>query len=176
MVLKDLTTVDVKSKSHFFQMYDVGSSNKTMAETAMNKNSSRGHALLIVHITRKQPDTDPGLNADVDDIEAQRQLNGKLIFADLAGYERIKKTMVSGIRKDEATSINLSLTALGNVIHALTTKATHIPWRNSKLTRLLQDALGGNSMTAGPFHTHSLSHITGLLSRTKDHVRGRGAS
>eukprot|EP00668_Euglena_longa_P033544 GGOE01043127.1.p1 GENE.GGOE01043127.1~~GGOE01043127.1.p1 ORF type:complete len:1240 (+),score=432.52 GGOE01043127.1:52-3771(+) len=161
VLLKDLVTVDVESKHHFYSSYELGFANKTMAETAMNSNSSRGHALLLLHIIRKQRTEDLGTNATLASIEAQKQLNGKLIFADLAGYERIKKSMVSGIRKDEATSINLSLTALGNVIHALTNKASHVPWRNSKLTRLLQDALGGNSMTAVIVTMNNLSeHIT----------------
>jgi hypothetical protein len=69
---------------------------------------------------------------------------GKLTLVDLAGSERMKKTGAKGTRQKEAKAINLSLSALGNVVHALTDeRSTHIPFRDSKLTRLLQDSLGG---------------------------------
>lgn len=73
---------------------------------------------------------------------------GKLNLVDLAGSERQSKTQAEGIRLKEATKINLSLSALGNVISALVVgKSTHVPYRDSKLTRLLQDSLGGNTKT-----------------------------
>lgn len=71
-------------------------------------------------------------------------LSGKLSLVDLAGSERVKKTGSVGLRALEGIKINLSLSALGNVIHALSdTSSTHVPYRDSKLTRLLQDSLGG---------------------------------
>ena len=76
-------------------------------------------------------------------------LAGKLYLVDLAGSEKVGKTGAAGTRLDEAKTINTSLTALGKVINALTDgKATHIPYRDSKLTRVLQESLGGNSRTA----------------------------
>lgn len=80
-----------------------------------------------------------------------RVRNGKMVLVDLAGSERVKKTGAQGVRKDEGIAINLSLSALGNVIHALTdSKVTHVPYRDSKLTRLLQDSLGGTSSSVLP--------------------------
>lgn len=83
-----------------------------------------------------------------------------LYLVDLAGSERVKKSQVSQSRLDEAKKINFSLAALGNCIHALTDKKqSHVPFRDSKLTRLLSDSLGGNSKTAmivtiGPGREH----------------------
>ena len=91
-----------------------------------------------------------------------------LYLVDLAGSERVKKSMVSNNRLDEAKKINFSLAALGNCIHALTdSKATHVPFRDSKLTRTLSDSLGGNSKTAmvvtiGPSREHVEETIMSL--------------
>ena len=70
------------------------------------------------------------------------------MLGDLAGSERIKKTQVRGVRLDEAKMINRSLTTLGMVINSLTDGSKHVPYRDSKLTRVLQESLGGNSRTA----------------------------
>jgi hypothetical protein len=104
----------------------------------MNKDSSRSHSIFILYVEASV--TDPLGN--------QRITGGKLNLVDLAGSERQSKTQATGDRLKEATKINLSLSALGNVISALVDgKSSHIPYRDSKLTRLLQDSLGGNTKT-----------------------------
>lgn len=104
----------------------------------MNVESSRSHAIFSITVE----------SSELDETGAQHVKMGKLQLVDLAGSERQSKTQASGIRLKEATKINLSLSVLGNVISALVDgKSTHIPYRNSKLTRLLQDSLGGNSKT-----------------------------
>ncbi|CAK5068661.1 unnamed protein product [Meloidogyne enterolobii] len=104
----------------------------------MNEQSSRSHAIFTITIECSE------IIADGKQLLTQ----GKLSFVDLAGSERQSKTNVVGEQMKEATKINLSLSTLGNVISALAdAKSTHIPYRNSKLTRILQDSLGGNSKT-----------------------------
>mmetsp|Transcript_8599 Transcript_8599/g.25741 ORF Transcript_8599/g.25741 Transcript_8599/m.25741 type:complete len:1294 (-) Transcript_8599:885-4766(-) len=106
--------------------------------TAMNAQSSRSHSIFTVWVEMCETREDGS-----DHIVA-----GKLNLVDLAGSERQSKTQAEGARLKEATKINLSLSALGNVISALVDgKAKHIPYRDSKLTRLLQDSLGGNTKT-----------------------------
>ncbi|VDQ07437.1 unnamed protein product [Trichobilharzia regenti] len=107
--------------------------------TNMNEHSSRSHAIYTVTIECSE------------NTEKNKALirQGKLHLVDLAGSERQAKTGATGKRLQEANKINLSLATLGNVISALVDgKSTHVPYRNSKLTRLLQDSLGGNSKTA----------------------------
>ncbi|CAI0551097.1 unnamed protein product [Linum tenue] len=114
-----------------------GIQNRAVGETQMNLASSRSHCAYIFTV---QPDS-----------TRDRGKTGKLVLVDLAGSEKVEKTGAEGKLLDEAKTINKSLSALGNVINALTcssSKAIHIPYRDSKLTRLLQDALGGNSRTA----------------------------
>jgi kinesin family protein 3/17 len=104
----------------------------------MNEHSSRSHAIFIVTVEC----------ADVGPDGESHIRVGKLNLVDLAGSERQSKTNSSGDRFKEATMINLSLLALGNVISALSgNKSSHIPYKDSKLTRLLQDSLGGNAKT-----------------------------
>ena len=104
----------------------------------MNKDSSRSHSIFTIYVE----------TAERDEQGEQRIKAGKLNLVDLAGSERQSKTQATGQRLKEATQINLSLSALGNVISALVEgKHGHIPYRDSKLTRLLQDSLGGNTKT-----------------------------
>merc|ERR1719217_369604 len=100
----------------------------------MNADSSRSH--LIVTITVESTHR-----------QSKQVCSGKLTLCDLAGSERLKKSGASGEQMKEAQSINKSLTALGDVIEALTKNAKHIPYRNHKLTQLLSDSLGGNAKT-----------------------------
>ncbi|OON15219.1 kinesin motor domain protein, partial [Opisthorchis viverrini] len=116
-----------------------GWKNRSTGATLMNAESSRSHSIFTIHL--EMIDRDPQLTSEK--IKA-----GKLNLVDLAGSERQAKTGAAGDRLREATKINLSLSALGNVISALVdAKVKHIPYRDSKLTRLLQDSLGGNTKT-----------------------------
>lgn len=115
-----------------------GWKNRSVGATLMNADSSRSHSIFTIYIERMQ----------TIDLESSDVKFGKLNLVDLAGSERQSKTGAAGDRLKEATKINLSLSALGNVISALVDgKSKHIPFRDSKLTRLLQDSLGGNTKT-----------------------------
>lgn len=136
--VKDLSSFIVKSAAEIQKVQDTGRKNKQMASTNMNAQSSRSHSVftIIVEISEKGPDGKEHIRM------------GKLNLVDLAGSERQSKTDASGQRLEEAIKINLSLTTLCQVIAALTdTKATYIPYRDSQLTRILQDSLGGNAKT-----------------------------
>mmetsp|Transcript_44492 Transcript_44492/g.37371 ORF Transcript_44492/g.37371 Transcript_44492/m.37371 type:complete len:174 (+) Transcript_44492:432-953(+) len=136
--VKDLSTLVVKTSNEIFKIMEKGSKNRTTASTDMNADSSRSHSLFIILIESEEPQS----NGE------SLFKSGKLNLVDLAGSERQSKTNATGIRLDEAKKINLSLTALGNVISSLVDgKSAHIPYRDSKLTRLLQDSLGGNTKT-----------------------------
>ncbi|VDD77694.1 unnamed protein product [Mesocestoides corti] len=118
---------------------DQGGKNRHVGATLMNADSSRSHSIFTIYL--EMTVADEGTNTD--HIRA-----GKLNLVDLAGSERQSKTNATGDRLKEATKINLSLSALGNVISALVDSSSkHIPYRDSKLTRLLQDSLGGNTKT-----------------------------
>ncbi|VDP98064.1 unnamed protein product [Trichobilharzia regenti] len=119
---------------------EIGWKNRSTGATLMNADSSRSHSIFTIYLEM----IDQAENSTADNhIRA-----GKLNLVDLAGSERQSKTGASGDRFKEATKINLSLSALGNVISALVdSKVKHIPYRDSKLTRLLQDSLGGNTKT-----------------------------
>ena len=113
----------------------LGATNRATAATGMNEGSSRSHSVFTITVTQK-------------DVVTNATKSGKLVLVDLAGSEMVRKTNASGQQLEEAKTINKSLSALGQVINALTDKnATHIPYRDSKLTRVLQDSLGGNSKT-----------------------------
>ena len=144
--IKGLTSKVVKSVEEINAVLRRGNKNRSIGATLMNQGSSRSHAVFCVVIESQSLD-EPG----VEHIRV-----GKLNLVDLAGSERQSKTGATGERLKEATKINLSLSALGNVISALVDgKSQHIPYRDSKLTRILQDSLGGNTRTvmcanAGP--------------------------
>jgi kinesin-II 95 kDa subunit len=136
--VKDLSSYVCKSIKEIEHVMKIGNTNRAVGATDMNEHSSRSHAIFLITIEHSQ--------IDIDDQPHIRV--GKLNLVDLAGSERQIKTGQIGQRQKEAIKINLSLSALGNVISALVDgKSTHIPYRDSKLTRLLQDSLGGNSKT-----------------------------
>ncbi|CAM9906260.1 unnamed protein product, partial [Choristocarpus tenellus] len=112
-----------------------GSRHRTMAPTLMNKDSSRSHSIMTLRLDQACYRTTVR-NCD---------MSGRLVLVDLAGSERVSRTRAEGLRLKEANRINVSLTTLGMVIKALTEAAPHVPYRDSKLTRLLQESLGGNS-------------------------------
>lgn len=135
---KDLNMVIVKRIAEIEKCMDKGNGNRKTGETAMNKDSSRSHSIFTIYVE----------TAEMNLAGEQSIKAGKLNLVDLAGSERQSKTQATGARLKEATKINLSLSALGNVIKALVEgKSTHVPYRDSKLTRLLQDSLGGNTRT-----------------------------
>lgn len=119
---------------------DLGNAKRTIAATKMNDTSSRAHTIYRLTLTQSSVDRNTGEEFD--------SLNSEINLVDLAGSERVGQTGASGDRFDEGTKINWSLSNLRNVITALTSKHYHIPYRDSRLTFILKNALGGNSKTA----------------------------
>lgn len=134
MFVQDLVRVPVESKDDVLALMARAKGNRATFSTNMNEHSSRSHSILTVYIEAKDQSTG-------------EQTRSKLHLVDLAGSERLSKTGATGDRLLEAQAINKSLSALGNVIERLQQKQQHIPYRDSRLTFLLQDSLGGNSKT-----------------------------
>ncbi|CAF2089271.1 unnamed protein product [Brassica napus] len=126
--------VPVSSTDDVIQLMDVGQMNRAVSSTAMNDRSSRSHSCVTVHVQGR-------------DLTSGAILHGSMHLVDLAGSERVDKSEVTGDRLKEAQHINKSLSALGDVISSLSQKNAHVPYRNSKLTQLLQDSLGGSAKT-----------------------------
>uniref|UniRef100_A0A1A9VJ47 Kinesin-like protein n=1 Tax=Glossina austeni TaxID=7395 RepID=A0A1A9VJ47_GLOAU len=164
--VKDLSGYVVHNADDLENIMRLGNKNRAVGATKMNLESSRSHAIFSITIER----------SELGEGGQQHVRMGKLQLVDLAGSERQSKTQASGQRLKEATKINLSLSVLGNVISALVDgKSAHIPYRNSKLTRLLQDSLGGNSKTVmcatiSPADTNYMETISTLryASRAKN--------
>ncbi|XP_053701125.1 kinesin-like protein KIF3B isoform X1 [Synchiropus splendidus] len=146
--VKDLSSVVTKNAAEIQQVMNIGDQSRSVGFTKMNERSSRSHAIFVITVECSETGPD-----GEDHIRV-----GKLNMVDLAGSERQSKTGAKGKRLKEAMKINLSLSALGNVISALVDgRSSHVPYRDSKLTRLLQDSLGGNAKTVmiatvGPSH------------------------
>uniref|UniRef100_A0A673BEE4 Kinesin-like protein KIF21B n=1 Tax=Sphaeramia orbicularis TaxID=375764 RepID=A0A673BEE4_9TELE len=143
----------VHSEEELLQCLKLGALSRTTASTQMNAQSSRSHAIFTIHVCQMRVCQQPQLvkNYKMDKKNPEYEtLMAKFHFVDLAGSERLKRTGATGDRAREGISINCGLLALGNVISALgdqAKKGGHVPYRDSKLTRLLQDSLGGNSRT-----------------------------
>lgn len=124
----------VSSVLQVIEYLKFGSEHRFMRSTAMNARSSRSHSVFTIRIEKTEK-------------FSGTTTTGKFNLVDLAGSEKVEKTGAQGDMLEEAKKINQSLSALGNVINALVKQKKHIPYRNSPLTRILQDALGGNSKT-----------------------------
>ncbi|XP_044136148.1 kinesin-like protein KIF21A isoform X2 [Bufo gargarizans] len=153
-----VTTRNVATEAEMMQCLKLGALSRTTASTQMNVQSSRSHAIFTVHLCQTrfcqkldaENDLDNRITSESTQMNEFETLTAKFHFVDLAGSERLKRTGATGDRAKEGISINCGLLALGNVISALgdkSKKSTHVPYRDSKLTRLLQDSLGGNSQT-----------------------------
>uniref|UniRef100_F7FNR6 Kinesin-like protein n=1 Tax=Monodelphis domestica TaxID=13616 RepID=F7FNR6_MONDO len=140
VVVQGLTLHEPKTSQEILQLLDDGNKNRTQHPTDVNATSSRSHAVFQIYL--RQQDRTASINQNV--------CMAKMCLIDLAGSERASATNARGSRFREGANINQSLLALGNVINALADgkrKNQHIPYRNSKLTRLLKDSLGGNCQT-----------------------------
>jgi kinesin family member 5 len=133
--VKGLLEIYVSSVQEVYEVMRRGGDARAVAATNMNQESSRSHSIFVITITQKN-------------VETGSAKSGQLFLVDLAGSEKVGKTGASGQTLEEAKKINKSLSALGMVINSLTDgKSQHIPYRDSKLTRILQESLGGNSRT-----------------------------
>ncbi|XP_041652427.1 kinesin-like protein KIF21A isoform X1 [Cheilinus undulatus] len=153
-----VTTRTVSSAAEMIQCLKLGALSRTTASTQMNVQSSRSHAIFTIHLCQvrvcasdnQDNETDNRVSNGNSEMDEYETLTAKFHFVDLAGSERLKRTGATGDRAKEGISINCGLLALGNVISALgdrSKRSSHVPYRDSKLTRLLQDSLGGNSQT-----------------------------
>uniref|UniRef100_A0AAV1UG35 Kinesin-like protein n=1 Tax=Peronospora matthiolae TaxID=2874970 RepID=A0AAV1UG35_9STRA len=134
--VEGMTEMCVTSDDELLAAMRAGAANRAVAATGMNEGSSRSHSVFMVTLFQRN-------------LENQATKAGKLYLVDLAGSEMVRKTGATGRQLEEAKTINKSLSALGMVINALTdSHITHVPYRDSKLTRVLQESIGGNSRTA----------------------------
>ncbi|XP_062513671.1 kinesin-like protein KIF3B [Corticium candelabrum] len=137
--VEDLAELVVRNEDEIAQLQEQGNKVRKMAATEMNHSSSRSHAVFMIQIEQK--------DSEADNVQG---LRAKINLVDLAGSERADSTGAEGKQLKEGAAINKSLSALGNVINALADpkkRTTHVPYRDSKLTRILQESLGGNCVT-----------------------------
>ncbi|CAH8277774.1 unnamed protein product [Arabidopsis lyrata] len=134
LAVPDASMHSVKSTEDVLELMNIGLMNRTVGATTLNEKSSRSHSVLSVHVR--------GV-----DVKTESVLRGSLHLVDLAGSERVGRSEVTGERLKEAQYIKKSLSALGDVIFALAHKNPHVPYRNSKLTQVLQNSLGGQAKT-----------------------------
>ncbi|KAK5069927.1 hypothetical protein LTR64_007891 [Lithohypha guttulata] len=135
-IVKGLREIYVQSADEVFQAMTHGQKARVTASTNMNLESSRSHSIFSLTVNQKHQST-------------QQEKKGMLYLVDLAGSEKVGKTGATGQTLEEAKKINKSLSCLGNVINALTDgKSSHIPYRDSQLTKILKESLGGNARTS----------------------------
>jgi kinesin family protein 22 len=163
IVVSNLTEIPIVSYSQFAELYERGCQNRSTASTKLNLQSSRSHAIVTLKIHQRE------------DNPPYRALLSKLHLIDLAGSEDNRKTENTGLRMMESSNINSSLLALGKVVTALNEKQSHIPYRESKLTRILQDSLGGNSLSIiianvapGQTYYHDTSNTLRFAAKSKE--------
>ncbi|CAA7403650.1 unnamed protein product [Spirodela intermedia] len=153
------TLVEIRDQRSFVDLLRLGEAHRFAANTKLNTESSRSHAILMVHVRRSvKPrhereasisSLDNGTSSPlVKSLRPPIVRKSKLVVVDLAGSERIDKSGSEGHTLEEAKSINLSLSALGKCINALAENSPHVPFRDSKLTRLLRDSFGGTARTS----------------------------
>ncbi|CAI9278080.1 unnamed protein product [Lactuca saligna] len=169
------TLVDIRTHQDFMELLRLGEAHRVAANTKLNTESSRSHAILMVHIKRSVTDMESEITSENDhSIHMSRNSKppvirkGKLVVVDLAGSERVHKSGSEGHTLEEAKSINLSLSALGKCINALAENSPHVPVRDSKLTRLLKDSFGGTArtsliVTVGPSPRHRAETSSTIL-------------
>lgn len=152
--VKELTIHNVNDVASILSLISSAQSSRSVAETRMNVSSSRSHSVFMLSVKGTHE-------------KSGQVRNGKLVLIDLAGSERIDKSGVVGKQLEEAKSINKSLSSLSNVIEAISKKQAHVPYRNSTLTYLLQNCLGGESkclmmVNVSPLMAHSNETISSL--------------
>ncbi|XXG84773.1 hypothetical protein AAC387_Pa11g0004 [Persea americana] len=175
--LPSASVVKVRDLDHCLELLEIGEANRHAANTKLNTESSRSHAILMVYVRRSvkekleneltYPDNRPQIDVPVGN-SLPVVLKSKLLIVDLAGSERIDKSGSDGFVREEAKFINLSLTSLGKCINALAENSPHIPTRDSKLTRLLRDSFGGSARTSliitiGPSARHLLETTSTIM-------------
>ncbi|CAN1236580.1 Kinesin-like protein KIN-UB [Linum grandiflorum] len=152
--LPGATLLEIRDQQSFLELLSIGETHRIAANTKLNTESSRSHAILMVHVKRTVASQEDTLSIENDNsshlVKPTRPLirRSKLVLVDLAGSERVHKSGSEGHMLEEAKSINLSLSALGKCINALAENSSHVPVRDSKLTRLLKDSFGGTARTS----------------------------
>ncbi|MED6131329.1 hypothetical protein PIB30_008662 [Stylosanthes scabra] len=153
--LPGASLVEIRDQQSFVELLRLGEAHRFAANTKLNTESSRSHAILMVHVRRSMKGRDAGHSSEngnhphmIKSLKPSVVRKGKLVVVDLAGSERIDKSGSEGHTLEEAKSINLSLSALGKCINALAENSAHVPFRDSKLTRLLRDSFGGTARTS----------------------------
>ncbi|CAL5050709.1 unnamed protein product [Urochloa decumbens] len=156
--LPGATVVEVRDQKSFVDLLRVGEAHRIAANTKLNTESSRSHAILMVNVRRSvkgRAEMDVSISGEnghsssmMGSLRPPVIRKSKLVVVDLAGSERIDKSGSEGHTLEEAKSINLSLSALGKCINALAENSPHVPVRDSKLTRLLKDSFGGTARTS----------------------------
>ncbi|KMT11160.1 hypothetical protein BVRB_5g110900 [Beta vulgaris subsp. vulgaris] len=134
LAVPDASMHTVRSTEDVIELMNIGLSNRSVSATAMNERSSRSHSVVTIHVQG-------------EDLKSGATSHGSLHLVDLAGSERVDRSEAAGDRLKEAQHINKSLSALGDVIFSLSQKNPHVPYRNSKLTQVLQASLGGRAKT-----------------------------
>ncbi|XP_057531871.1 kinesin-like protein KIN-UB [Amaranthus tricolor] len=152
--LPGATVVEIRDQHTFLELLRLGEAHRFAANTKLNTESSRSHAILMVQVKRSVQGGEPSSSEDDEHSQSVKNCappilrKGKLVIVDLAGSERVHKSGSEGHTLEEAKAINLSLTALGKCINALAENSPHVPIRDSKLTRLLRDSFGGTARTS----------------------------